>query len=148
MTLFPVRPDPWCRLSLLLLFALGLGAFVLFGAGGCSSSSAGAPHDESSPRFSVLVFSKTDTAGYRHASIPDGIEAIRTLDGWQDRAWQATELYDAVGEITNRTVRDRLDDLADQVLTPAVGWMRLAGDQKLNRLARILQQPHEPLGVA
>lgn len=41
------------------------------------------------PRFRVLVFSKT--AGYRHASIPDGIEAIRKLGLEHDFAVDATE---------------------------------------------------------
>ncbi len=58
---------------------VGVFGVVLLGTVGCAGSSADDGDDPSSPRFSVLVFSKTDTAGYRHASIPDGIEAIRTL---------------------------------------------------------------------
>lgn len=42
------------------------------------------------------------------------IKAIRTLEGWQHRIWKATELYDLVAEIEPHTVRDRLDDLAEQ----------------------------------
>ena len=52
----------------------GLIALALFGA--LLSFEAGAETSRS-PRFSILVFSKT--TGYRHDSIPDGIAAIRAL---------------------------------------------------------------------
>lgn len=67
-------PVPLIRGALLGLLWGGL----LLGSTGCSGSSPG-NQDPPAPRFSVLVFSKTDTAGYRHASIPDGIEALQTL---------------------------------------------------------------------
>lgn len=60
--------------ALLLLASL----VVLHTGLGCTGPPESTQHD-STTRFSILVFSKTDTAGYRHASIPDGIEAIRTL---------------------------------------------------------------------
>ena len=43
----------------------------------------------STPAFKVLVFSKT--AGYRHASIPDGLAAIRELGAAHQFAVDATE---------------------------------------------------------
>lgn len=55
-----------------------LGGGLLLGLMGCTGRSP-EHHDPTTPRFSVLVFSKTDTAGFRHASIPDGIEALQSL---------------------------------------------------------------------
>lgn len=62
----------------MLVALLGLG--LLIGSLGCSPAESQAPSDrdpERAPRFSVLVFSKTD--GYRHQSIPAGIRAIEEL---------------------------------------------------------------------
>ena len=65
---------------------------VALGLIGCSDAESAA--DERAdvvPRFSVLVFSKTDTAGFRHASIPQGIETIRALGDEHYFAVDATE---------------------------------------------------------
>ncbi|MFB6272941.1 MAG: ThuA domain-containing protein [Salinibacter sp.] len=62
-----------------IVLGLLAAVFVLPGGLGCTGSSPSPQHDTATPRFSILVFSKTDTAGYRHASIPDGIEALRSL---------------------------------------------------------------------
>ncbi len=61
---------------------------------GCSTSfpvgaAVSAPTDHGSPRHHVLVFSKT--AGFRHASIPTGVEAIETLGGQNGFKVEATE---------------------------------------------------------
>lgn len=52
---------------------------LLFGGLGCTGPPSPDRHDPVTPRFSVLVFSKTDTAGYRHASIPAGIRTVDSL---------------------------------------------------------------------
>lgn len=52
---------------------------VMLALMGCAGSSPTDRTSDTAPRFSVLVFSKTDTAGYRHASIPDGIQAFQSL---------------------------------------------------------------------
>lgn len=57
----------------LALTAALLGGAAVAGLGGCVE--ADAPEAEGSPR--VLVFSKT--AGYRHASIADGVAALREI---------------------------------------------------------------------
>jgi type 1 glutamine amidotransferase len=54
---------------------------------GCSSSSRPDPQNTVQPK--VLVFSKT--AGYRHASIPDGIAAIQRLGAANQFAVDASE---------------------------------------------------------
>ena len=54
---------------------------------GCSSSSRSDPQNTMQPK--VLVFSKT--AGYRHASIPDGIAAIQRLGAANQFAVDASE---------------------------------------------------------
>jgi hypothetical protein len=41
------------------------------------------------------------------------IEAIQSLDGWRHKEWPATALYGNVS-ISNRQVRNRLDDLAEE----------------------------------
>jgi len=61
-----------------------MGAYLLavaiaLGVMGCAGAGLADGDGEATPRFSVLVFSKTDTAGYRHASISDGIQAFRSL---------------------------------------------------------------------
>lgn len=56
---------------------------------GCGTSAEPAPSESDDPAFSVLVFSRTD--GYRHASIPDGIETIRALGQEHNFAVTATE---------------------------------------------------------
>jgi len=43
----------------------------------------------------------------------DTIEAILSLEGWRDEMWKATDLYDRTS-ISNRHVRNRLDDLAEE----------------------------------
>lgn len=60
------------------LSAWALIGVLLFGGLGCAGAGSG-PSDDVVPRFSVLVFSKTTSDGYRHASIPDGVRAIREL---------------------------------------------------------------------
>ena len=74
---FRVSPLRIIRASLVV--GLFVSLFVLPGGLGCTGSSPSTQHDTATPRFSILVFSKTDTAGYRHASIPAGIEALRSL---------------------------------------------------------------------
>lgn len=76
-----------------LFLLVGLvSAILLAGARGCArSGGAGLGDAGPAPRFSVLVFSKTDTAGYRHASIPDGIRAVETLGRRHYFAVDATE---------------------------------------------------------
>ena len=76
-------------IRLLLSFAL---------LAGCSASGgrSDAPDGGSSPR--VLVFSKT--AGYRHASIPDGVAAVRELGeagGFAVDATEATDVFTDAG---------------------------------------------------
>lgn len=74
-----------CRPALLAAFLL---AFLL----GCSetqSADPAPPTPSAEPRFSVLVFSKTE--GFRHESIEDGIAAIRQLGAEHDFAVRATE---------------------------------------------------------
>ena len=66
-------------------------AALLIGVIGCASSAPSDRASQAAPRFSVLVFSKTDTAGYRHASIPDGIQAFRSLGQEHYFAVEATE---------------------------------------------------------
>jgi hypothetical protein len=53
------------------------------------------------------------TTGQKKHGMRDTIDAIQTLDGWHHREWKATELYDHA-EITDKTVRNRLEDLDDQ----------------------------------
>lgn len=52
-------------------------AFLL-GSLGCTGAKQETAGD-TVPRFSVLLFSKTTADDYRHASIPDGIEAFKDL---------------------------------------------------------------------
>ena len=70
---------PLSRLPLGSVSAVLIVLLALQGGLGCTGPSSSAPPDSTTSRFSVLVFSKTDTAGFRHASIPDGIEALRSL---------------------------------------------------------------------
>ena len=63
-------------------------ALVLALLGGCSSSAPSRPDTEEAPAR-VLVFSKT--AGYRHASIPTGIAALREIGAARGFAIEATE---------------------------------------------------------
>jgi cytochrome c len=59
-------------------FTAGLQLLLIAFAVSCTSFSHGAvAQTPASPRFSILVFSKT--TGYRHDSIPDGIAAIQAL---------------------------------------------------------------------
>ncbi len=92
------------------LFALLLG--LLLAAWPVSPAFAGDPDDRA-----VLVFSKT--AGFRHASIPDGVAALRRLgerrgfrvDATEDSAWFTDDRlasYDAVLFLS--TTGDILDD--------------------------------------
>ncbi|QXD15446.1 ThuA domain-containing protein [Rhodocaloribacter litoris] len=74
----------------IILRCLVLAVFTV----GCTSESSparngGEGDDPAAPRFAVLVFSKT--AGYRHASITDGIAAIRALGQAHGFAVEATE---------------------------------------------------------
>src|SRR5579883_1295181 len=55
----------------------------------CASGASIAQHRSVEPRFSVLVFSKT--SGYRHASIPQGVAAIKALGSESGFAVDATE---------------------------------------------------------
>ncbi|WP_254767570.1 hypothetical protein [Salinilacihabitans rarus] len=43
----------------------------------------------------------------------DTIEAIRSLEGWEDGIWKATDLYDRTS-ISDRRVRDCLEDLTEE----------------------------------
>lgn len=61
------------------MFGLFAVLLLLPGGLGCTGSSPSPQEDTATPRFSILVFSKTDTDGYRHASIPDGVDALRSL---------------------------------------------------------------------
>jgi len=70
----------------IFLFAL----CCLFGGLRCTTDSSD-QHGDSPSRFSVLVFSKTDTAGYRHPSIPDGIESFREMGARHGFTVEATE---------------------------------------------------------
>lgn len=54
-----------------------MGVFLLAGLG-CTNANPGTDV-KVVPRFSVLVFSKTTADGYRHASIPNGVEALQDL---------------------------------------------------------------------
>jgi type 1 glutamine amidotransferase len=77
----------WLRAAALLtLLALVLGACV---AGGSDEGPSGRPATQSSRAARVLVLSKT--AGFRHASIPAGVAAIRQLGGRGGFAVDATE---------------------------------------------------------
>ncbi len=72
------------------LFLLVLGALLL----GCAPKAENPadsvpPTDPADERFRVLVFSKTE--GYRHASIEDGIAALRRLGAAHGFAVDATE---------------------------------------------------------
>lgn len=60
------------------LISGGLILVLLLGLIGCTGW-ASPEEDNGTSRFSVLVFSKTTPDGYRHASIPDGIQAIQSL---------------------------------------------------------------------
>jgi cytochrome c len=62
---------------------------IAFAVGGASFGSSAAAEMPASPRFSILVFSKT--TGYRHDSIPDGIAVIRALGAERDFSVDATE---------------------------------------------------------
>jgi type 1 glutamine amidotransferase/cytochrome c2/glucose/arabinose dehydrogenase len=70
--------DFWIT-KIVTLLTWGLIGMLLLSGMGCTGAGQGEGNETVVPRFSVLVFSKTDTAGYRHASIPDGIQAIRDL---------------------------------------------------------------------
>lgn len=72
----------------MLLVWTGVIIGVLFLVSGCS---VGEQAREVVPRFSVLVFSKTDTAGYRHASIPNGVQTVRELGQTHYFEVEATE---------------------------------------------------------
>lgn len=63
---------------------------LLLGGLGCSGAEQGTAGG-GSPQFSVLVFSKTTADGYRHASIPDGIQAFKELGREHSFAVAATE---------------------------------------------------------
>lgn len=89
--------DTW-RACLLVLGVAALGGAVVGGTAGCTGTDPEAANKEaasseatSAARFSVLVFSKTDTAGFRHASIPDGRRAIQKLGRTHGFAVDTTE---------------------------------------------------------
>jgi cytochrome c len=65
-------------------------AFLATAALACSPSSA-APAPDAGPGASLRVLVFSATAGYRHASIPDGIAALRSLAGQRGWALSATE---------------------------------------------------------
>lgn len=75
-----------------------VGAALLLGAVSAPASSH--PEDRTTAQKRVLVFSKT--AGFRHDSIPDGVEAVRQLGATGGFQVDATE--DA-GTFTARTLR-------------------------------------------
>lgn len=64
---------------------------LLIAAGlfGCARPEPGVDAPDAEPPARVLVFSKTD--GYRHASIPDGLAAIREIGAVHGFAVEATE---------------------------------------------------------
>lgn len=64
-----------------------LACLVLAGTGRADDTPAAVTTEN--PRFDVLVFSKT--AGFRHGSIPNGIEAVRRLGREHDFTVEATE---------------------------------------------------------
>jgi cytochrome c len=69
---------------------VGLSLLIILGLLGRPSSGI-AEAESTQPRFAVLVFSKT--TGFRHASIPHGIAAIKTL--WADHGFSVDSTEDA-----------------------------------------------------
>jgi type 1 glutamine amidotransferase len=69
--------------------ALALVALPVYGQQPSSAVSAGCSAGNAAPGTRVLVFSRTK--GFRHASIPDGIAAIRTLGATRGFLVEATE---------------------------------------------------------
>ena len=63
------------------------------------------PVEKQSPKIHAWL---TEKNGMR-----DTIEAIRSIEGWKQETWKATDLYDRTS-ISERHVRNRLDDLADE----------------------------------
>ncbi|MGH8867702.1 MAG: ThuA domain-containing protein [Actinomycetes bacterium] len=90
--------------------ALGVSTVALLGLGGVVLM---APAQAAEPAFNVLVFSKT--AGFRHSSIPTGIQTIRQLGEENGFAVDATE--DATA-FTSRNLRQY----------DAVVWLSTTGD--------------------
>jgi uncharacterized protein len=74
---------------LAVAIALALVALPLYGQQGSNAVPAGCSPGDAAPGTSVLVFSRT--TGFRHASIPDGIAAIRTLGAAHGFLVEATE---------------------------------------------------------
>lgn len=82
------------RLRVLSVFSLAALLLMSVVLAGCSETESARSADpdadaEAAPRFSVLIFSKTN--GFRHASIPDGVRAIRRLGEEHNFAVEATE---------------------------------------------------------
>ncbi|MEM6782948.1 MAG: ThuA domain-containing protein [Bacteroidota bacterium] len=81
---------------------LGLLLAALLVASACTAQDAGeAPPSDGAEVFRVLVFSKTE--GYRHASIADGIAALRDLGTAHGFAVDATEDASAFRDTTLAT---------------------------------------------
>ena len=69
--------------------ALTLAALPVYGQQPSSAVPAGCSAGNAAPGTRILVFSRT--TGFRHASIPDGIAAIRTLGAARGFVVEATE---------------------------------------------------------
>src|SRR5688572_15424587 len=115
-------------------YAIPLAALICVGAtfsgcgGGSDSDEVPAAADES---FRMLVYSRT--GGFRHASIPNGIEVIQSLGEANNFTVDATEdpavftdenlkQYDVVGFIN--TTGDILDDVQQSAFER---WVRAGG---------------------
>lgn len=117
-----MRLGDTCGSPLSALVVGGMICTLLLGSFGCTGAEQETAGD-TVPRFSVLVFSKTTADGYRHASIPDGIEAFKDLGREHSFDVAATEnasvftsdsldQYDAVVFLS--TSGDVLDDAQQQ----------------------------------
>src|SRR6478752_1959581 len=86
--MMPSRHRSTQRLAAAAL-ALTLVALPVYGQQPSSAAAAGCSAGNAAPGTRVLVFSRT--TGFRHASIPDGIAAIRTLGATRGFVVEATE---------------------------------------------------------
>ena len=84
----PSRPRSAARLATAVV-ALTLVALPVYGQQPSSAVPVGCSVGNAAPGTRVLVFSRT--TGFRHASIPDGIAAIRTLGATHGFVVEATE---------------------------------------------------------
>ena len=84
-----MTPSRSRSLTCLAAVALTLVALPVYGQQAASAVPAGCSAGNAAPGTRVLVFSRTK--GFRHASIPDGIAAIRTLGATRGFVVEATE---------------------------------------------------------